>query len=57
MSCPTGKVHYRDRVAALYALARVQHADDTGRPKAERRAYRCPRCGSWHLTSRRRRAT
>jgi uncharacterized protein with PIN domain len=42
------KVRYRDRIAALLALTRTS---DERRPKAERRAYRCPYCRGWHLTS------
>lgn len=47
-----GKVRYRDRIAALLALASAQHADGSKRPKVEARAYRCPDCRGWHLTSR-----
>lgn len=51
MPCETGKRRYRDRIGALVALATVQRRDDPHRPKTERRAYRCPQCGGWHLTS------
>ncbi|MFI8962091.1 hypothetical protein ACIGO8_08240 [Streptomyces sp. NPDC053493] len=48
-SCRTGKARYRDEVAAKLALARI----DTGHGnRRERRAYRCPHCRGWHLTSR-----
>lgn len=46
------KRKYRDRVAALLALAIVRQQDSPRRPKVEARAYRCPDCGRWHLTSR-----
>jgi hypothetical protein len=45
------KIRYRDRIAALLALATVQARDKPGRPKQERRAYRCPDCRGFHLTS------
>lgn len=48
-TCPTGKLRYRDRVAALLALGRI---DDIDPRRGEKRAYRCPRCRGWHLTSR-----
>lgn len=54
--CPTGKIRYRDRVAALMALASTHRKDGSSRPKLERRAYRCPDCHGWHLTSKGRRA-
>lgn len=42
------KKRYRDRVSALLALSRI----DRGRAeKQECRAYRCPKCRYWHLTS------
>jgi hypothetical protein len=46
------KRRYRDRIAALLALASVQRKDGSRRPKTEQRAYRCPDCHGWHLTSR-----
>lgn len=45
------KVRYRDEIAAQLALATVARQDKTARPKTERRAYRCPYCKAWHLTS------
>lgn len=49
-TCRTsGKVRHRDRLAALIALARRNHND-----KGEVRAYRCPDCAGWHLTSKKR---
>jgi len=50
------KVRYRDEIAAKLALATIQNQDKASRPKAERRAYFCPDCRGWHLTSWRRRA-
>lgn len=49
------KVRYRDRVAALLALAKIYQQDKAGH--TERRAYRCPKCKGWHLTSARVRLT
>lgn len=46
--CTTGKHRYRDRIAALLALAGIDNLDPKRR---ERRAYRCPVCRGWHLTS------
>ena len=46
-----GKIRYRDEIAAALALATVRHQDGPRRPKLEQRAYRCPACGGWHLTS------
>jgi hypothetical protein len=46
-----GKVRYRDKIAAKIALASAQHQDGSGRPKIEKRIYRCPNCFGFHLTS------
>lgn len=43
------KVRYRDRIAALMSLATLRRQDKAGH--AETRAYRCPHCHGWHLTS------
>lgn len=43
------KVRYRDRIAALMALATLRHQDKAGH--IETRAYRCRYCRGWHLTS------
>lgn len=52
------RVAYRKRQDAERALQRViadrkRHAEMTGLPesKLEKHAYRCDRCGKWHLTS------
>lgn len=52
MNGTCAKVRYRDEIAAQLALATVARQDKTARPKTERRAYRCPKCTGWHLTSR-----
>lgn len=44
------KVRYRDEIAAQLALARLRREDKPGH--TEKRAYRCPMCAGWHLTSR-----
>ncbi|MCP2339565.1 hypothetical protein [Actinomadura rupiterrae] len=51
--CPTGKVRFRDRIAATLALATIQRQGRPDRDKTEIRAYRCPTCSGWHLTSQR----
>lgn len=48
--CPTGKVRFRDRIGALMAL-NGRGRGDHRRDKTEARAYRCPDCHGWHLTS------
>lgn len=50
----TGKARYRDRIAALLALTSIDNADPNRR---ERRAYKCPLCRGWHLTSQKQRTT
>ncbi len=47
------KRRFRSEVDALIVLARIQAADSPRREKTERRAYPCPKCCGWHLTSRR----
>jgi len=49
------KFRYRDEIAAKLALATIKNQDRASRPKTERRAYSCPECRGWHLTSWRRR--
>ncbi len=44
------KIRYRDKVSALIALARTGRGGER-RPKDEKRAYECPACKGWHLTS------
>lgn len=44
------KRRYRDHLAAKLALAHIQ-TNDARRPKAPVRAYACPGCAGWHLTS------
>lgn len=48
------KFRYRDRIAAELALASLGREDNTARPKTEQRAYWCPKCTGWHLTSQQR---
>lgn len=48
--CRTGKVAYKDRIAALLALSDTMR-ETTGR-RQEIRAYACSECGGWHLSSR-----
>jgi hypothetical protein len=48
------KVRYRDRIAALLAMAKTQHQDKSHRAKVEARAYYCAGCKGWHLTSKKR---
>ncbi len=44
-----GKVRYPDKIAARLALAMLHRQDKEGHH--ETRAYRCPLCRGWHLTS------
>ena len=48
---PCTKVRYRDKGSALLALDTVQRKFDDEDVKVEKRAYRCPLCKGWHLTS------
>ncbi|MDR3084300.1 MAG: hypothetical protein LBV60_25870 [Streptomyces sp.] len=49
-TCQTGKQRFRDRLAAQLALVRIGNSNSSRR--RETRAYRCPHCRGWHLTSR-----
>lgn len=49
-ACPSGKLRFRDRIGAMMALADCARKDAAKR--REVRAYRCPLCRGWHLTSR-----
>lgn len=52
--CSSGKAAFRDRIAALMFMAHSARTDSThGKDLA--RAYRCPECRKWHLTSQPRR--
>lgn len=42
------KHRYPTRVDAIFAMCDIQHRHGGER---ERRAYECPRCHGWHLTS------
>lgn len=52
-ACPSGKKRYRTEEQAQTALDRIQHADNTARVKIPARAYLCPYCAGWHVTSQR----
>ncbi len=60
--CETGKLRYRDRTQAQDALTVAKHRGATARElgedtrRNECRAYACPVCGGWHLTSQARRS-
>ncbi len=49
------KVRYPDRLGAVIALSKIHAQDRDGHD--ERRAYECPTCGGWHLTSMRKAGT
>jgi len=49
--CPTSKRSYRTRRKAIVALDQLRTRRDKGYGRSERRVYRCPHCGEWHLTS------
>lgn len=44
------KRRYRDNIAALFALERIQNGHDRADHKPIR-AYQCSKCKGWHLTS------
>lgn len=48
-TCPSTKVRFATRAAALDSLARAKR--DPSPKRAEYRAYGCDRCGGWHLSS------
>lgn len=48
------KARYRDELDAMIALANMS-SDDRAK-RREQRAYRCPSCRGWHLTSQPKRA-
>jgi len=49
------KFRYRDEIAAKLALAMIKNQGKASHPKTVRRAYFCPDCRGWHLTSWRKR--
>lgn len=53
-SGPKPKIRYKDKIAAMLALAKITQQDKAGRPATESRFYRCPHCRGYHLTSKRR---
>ena len=50
--CPSGKRAYYDERLALVALEAAQRTGKTPQARALKRAYDCPDCESFHLTSR-----
>lgn len=52
--CPTGKASYRTMGRALAKLLEIHitNLQAAAKPLSEPiRAYRCPQCNRWHLTS------
>ena len=49
-ACQSGKVRYPDHHAAVAALHTI--ASRSTREVKASRAYECPTCKGWHLTSR-----
>lgn len=47
----TVKVRYRTHLDARIALLRTTRNTDSRRAEDEKRAYPCPDCRGWHLTS------
>ena len=47
------KTRYRDSIAAMLAAAKIQARGSDRNGKTPWRAYRCPSCAGWHLTSQR----
>lgn len=50
--CKSGKDAYKDRISALIFMTNSKKSDSTHH-KDLARAYKCPDCNYWHLTSRR----
>ncbi len=48
---PTGKRMYTSETSAMQALSDVRALQELRSRRQERRAYRCPLCSRWHLTS------
>lgn len=46
------KRRYRDELDAKIALSVIDMRSRRRKRAGERRAYLCPLCGGWHLTSR-----
>jgi hypothetical protein len=46
-----GKRWFGDRISAELALAAIRHHGEDRSEKMPRRAYECPGCHGWHLTS------
>lgn len=44
------KQRFKDEIAAKLALAKIGNKNRPG-SRAESRAYHCPKCKGWHLTS------
>lgn len=51
MSCSTGKIRYRDELGAMIALSETNLGSQKKSKRSERKAYRCPKCRGWHLSS------
>ena len=51
MSCPSGKIPYRDQREARKQLTRLlRRRAVSGTDRIEVGAYACPDCDAWHLT-------
>lgn len=45
------KKRFRDHDQATQALRRINGNPSLNKPKHPQRAYQCPQCQGWHLTS------
>ena len=52
-ACPSGKAAFPTRLGALLFASRVKIEGRSPNGVSLARAYRCPTCRKWHLTSRR----
>jgi hypothetical protein len=48
-ACSSGKKAFTNRIAALFALCKLERVSN--RERIPRRAYKCPECRCFHLTS------
>jgi hypothetical protein len=51
-TCETGKFRYRSELDAKIMMSNLAFKETQGDARREeKRAYKCPKCYGWHLTS------